>query len=105
MGWGDARRARIEARQARKEAKFDMKTQRAVARHEATAEMARHGLQRGSVLGDVASQGLSVVRSFGSSSGRDLPTKSGDGGTLEPKSLIPILAGIGGLIYFLKKKK
>lgn len=106
MGWGDARRARIEARQARKEARIAGRTERAKARQETTQVMAEQGMRRGQVVGDLLSKGLDIAgRKIAPEQQKQPPAgKSllgGDSGSGGLGMLLP-LAAIGFLA--MKKK-
>ena len=99
MGWGDARRARIEARQARREARIAGRTERAKARQQTTQVMAEQGMRRGQVIGDLVSKGLDIAgRKIAPQQAQDTQKKSNEGGsdTSSLGMLLP-LAAIGFL--------
>lgn len=109
MAWGDRRRerkqAKYDARQERIRLRQEGRTSRQTEKQKTTAIMAEHGMQRGAIVGDLVSKGLDLAgKKMGLEDTEDKKSLAGLGGDDSQMGLI-LLAAIGGLFLFMKKKK
>ena len=106
MAWGDARKRRQERKEAKGLARIDARAARVAGRQAVTAEMAKQGMRRGQVLGDVLQTGIGAARdvmmSGDAGSGK---TKSNDDTQGGGNNAMPLIAGAAVLWYLMKKKK
>lgn len=105
MAWGDARKRRQERKEAKGLARIEARAARVAGRQAVTAEMAKQGMRRGQILGDVLQTGIGAARDVmmaGEGSGK---SKSNDDTKGGDNNALPLVAGAALVWYLMKKKK
>lgn len=106
MAWGDARARRQERKQAKGLARIEARAARVAGRQAVTAEMAKQGMRRGQILGDVLQTGIGAARDVmmngDAGSGKSKSNEDTKGGD---NNAMPLVAGAALLWYLMKKKK